>query len=59
MLQGGPVAMEKKIEALRSCIVMLEERFNSRPSDVADQRRRDNLLRYDIAPLLYLGLTSF
>ena len=33
-------------------MVSLEERFNSRPSDVADQRHRDGLIRY-VAVLLY------
>ena len=38
--------MNNRIENLLSHVVSLEERFNSRPSDVADQRRRDELIRY-------------
>ena len=38
--------MNNRIKNLLSHVVSLEERFNSRPSDVADQRRRDELIRY-------------
>ncbi|KAF9645835.1 hypothetical protein BDM02DRAFT_395499 [Thelephora ganbajun] len=34
-----------KIEYLLSRVVALEERFYSRPDDVAEQRRRDKLIR--------------
>ena len=44
--------MNNRIENLLSRVVSLEERFNSRPSDVADQRRRDELIRY-VTVLLY------
>ena len=44
--------MNKRIENLLSRVVSLEECFNSRPSDVADQRRRDDLIRY-VTILLY------
>ena len=44
--------MNNRIENLLSRVVSLEERFNSRPSDVADQRRRDELIRY-VTILLY------
>ena len=38
--------MNNRIENLLSRVISLEECFNSRPSDVADQRRRDDLIRY-------------
>ena len=38
--------MNNRIENLLSRVVSLEERFDSRPSDVADQRRRYDLIRY-------------
>ena len=44
--------MNNRIENLLSRVVSLEERFNSRPSDVADQRHRDGLIRY-VTVLLY------
>ena len=44
--------MNSRIENLLSRVVSLEERLNSRPSDVADQRRREELIRYVIV-LLY------
>ena len=44
--------MDNRIKNLLSSVVSLEERFNSRPSDVADQRRRDDLIRY-VTVLLY------
>ena len=44
--------MTNRIENLLSRVVSLEERFNLRPSDVADQRRRDDLIRY-VTVLIY------
>ena len=44
--------MNSRIENLLSRVVSLEERFNSRPSDVADLRRRDELRQY-VTVLLY------
>ena len=46
--------MGNKISNLLSRIVALESCFDSRPSDVAEQRRRDDLIRYGttIPPLL-------
>ena len=43
-------AAGNKIECLLPRIVALEERFNSRPSDVAEQRRRDELIQYATIP---------
>ena len=47
-------AVGNKISNLLSRIVALESCFDSRPSDVAEQRRRDDLIRYGttIPPLL-------
>ena len=42
--------MENRVANILSRIVALEERFNSRPSDVAEQRRRDELIRYATVP---------
>ena len=44
--------MNNRIKNLLSRVVSLEERFNSRPSDMADLRRRDELRRY-VTVLLY------
>ncbi|KAF9786450.1 hypothetical protein BJ322DRAFT_1210832 [Thelephora terrestris] len=41
----GSGAAGKKIENLLSHVARLEEHLNSRPSDVAEQRRRDALIR--------------
>ena len=51
----GTVAIGNKIENLLSRIVALEERFDSRPGDVAEQRRRDELIRYVVVPPFILG----
>jgi len=40
-----------KIEILLSHLAVLEARFATRPSDVAEQRRRSRLIRYAIFPL--------
>ena len=46
--------MNNRIENLLSHVVILEERLNLRPSDVADQRHRDELIRYvAIPPFLF------
>ena len=46
--------MNNRIENLLSRVVILEERLDSRPSDVADQRHRNELIRYvAIPPLLF------
>ena len=38
--------MGNKIKILLSHVVLLEEYLDSRPGDVAEQRRRDELIRY-------------
>ena len=53
------VAVGNKIEDLLSRIVALEECFDSRPDDVAEQRRRNELRWFVIIPQLYLVLNSF
>ena len=40
------VTVSNRVKNLLSRVVALEERFNSRPSDVTDQRHRDGLIRY-------------
>ena len=40
------VAIGNKVEVLLSHVVTLEECFDSRPGDVTEQRRRDQLIRY-------------
>ena len=57
-MQGSATA-RNKIDVLLSRIVVLEESFNSRPGNVVDQRRRDELLRYATSPLRLAALTSF
>ena len=42
----GIVALGNKVEVLLPRIAALEKHFDSRPSDVAEQRRRDELIRY-------------
>ena len=44
--------MDNRVKILLSRLASLYECFNSRPSDVADQRRRDDLIRY-VTVLLY------
>ena len=53
------VAVENKVEVLLSHVVALEECFDSRPGDVTEQRRRDQLIRCVIAPPLNLDLITF
>ena len=55
----GTISVGNKIEDLLSRIVALEERFDSRPGDVAEQRRRDQLRLYVTIPSLELVLSSF
>ena len=45
--------MGNKIENLLSRVVAVEDRFNSRPSDVAEQRRRDEVMRYAIFSFMF------
>ena len=46
--------MNNRIENLLPHVVILEERLNLRPSDVAEQRHRDELIRYvAIPPFLF------
>ena len=40
------VAVSNRIKNLLSRVVALEESFDSRPSDVADQRHRDELIQF-------------
>ena len=51
--------MGNKVENLFSSVTALEEDFNSRPDDVAEQRRRDELIRYATIPPFHPVLTSF
>ena len=44
--------VKNKIKILLECITALEERFNSKPSDVVELRRRDDVIRYAIVALL-------
>ena len=53
------VAVGNRIENLLSRVVILEEHLNSRPSDVADQRHRDELIWYVAIPPLLLALILF
>ena len=48
-----------KIEGLLSRTVALEQCFDSRPDDVQEQRRRDELRRCVVIPPLYLVLIAF
>ena len=54
------VAVGNKVSNLLSRIVALEDCFDSPPSDVADQRRRDDLIRCGatIPPLLPVLISS-
>ena len=53
------VTVGNKIEILLSHVIALEECFDSRPGDVAEQRRRDELIRYVAVPPLNLDLSTF
>ena len=55
----GTITVGNKIEDLLSRIVALEESFDSRPGDVAEQRRRDEVRSYVIIAPLDLVLSSF
>ena len=48
----GAAPVETKIKVLVGCTTVLEEQFDSKPSDVAEQRRRDVVIRYAIVILL-------
>ena len=45
--------MGNKVEVLLPRVVALEEHFDSRPGDVAEQRPRDELVRYVTMPTSY------
>ena len=49
--------MGYEVELLLSHVVALEECFNSRPGDVAEQRLRDELIRYVLLPPQVLVLS--
>jgi hypothetical protein len=51
--------VENKIGDLLSRIAALEARFDTRPGDVKEQRRRYELILYVILPLLGSILSSF
>ena len=51
----GSAAVGDKIEVLLSHVVALEDFFDSRPGDVAEQRRRDELIEYVVVPPFELG----
>ena len=53
------VAVRNKIENLLSRIAALEELFATHPGDVADLKRRDELIRYAAIPFLGSVLSSF
>lgn len=59
LFQQGSVGVGSTIELLLSRIVALEECFDSRPGDVAEQRRRDDLIMYVLVFPLDLYLSSF
>ena len=45
--------MGNRISVILSRLITLEELFDSCPSDVAEQRNRDGVIRYVIIPPLY------
>lgn len=51
--------MENKVANLLWGIVVLEERFDTCPNNVAEQRRRDGLILHAIIPPLLLVATYF
>ena len=53
------MAVGDKITGLLLRIAVLENHFDSRPSDVSEQRRRDELRRYVTTFLLDPMLSSF
>ena len=55
----GTAAVGNKIEDLLSRIVTLEARFATRPDDVAEQRRRSDLIWYVVIAPLNTMLRSF
>lgn len=48
-----------KIEDLLLRVVALEKSFDSRPNDVAEQRRRGEVIRYAVNIHAFLGLNLF
>ena len=50
--------MRNKIEVLLLHADALEEHFGTRPGDVAEQRRRDEIIQYAISPSLYSDLST-
>ena len=57
--QQGSAVVGNKIEALLSHVVALEEFFDLRPGDVAEQRCWDELLQYVVVPPFNLDLSTF
>ena len=49
------MAVRDKVDGLLSHIVALEERFNSLPGDLAEQRRRSEVIQYAVAPPVVLS----
>ena len=45
----GTVAVERYIENLLPRVIALEEHFDSRPGDVAEHRRREELIWYAVS----------
>ena len=55
----GSAAVGDKIKVLLSHVVALEDFFDSRPGDVAEQRRRDELIQYVVVLPLNSDLSTF
>lgn len=53
------VAVGNKIEDVLSRIVALENQLDSQPGDIAELRRRDELIRYATVSPTYSMLSSF
>ena len=45
----GTIAVESSIKNLLPRVIALEEHFDSRPGDVAEHRRREELIRYVVS----------
>ena len=45
----GTIAVESSIKNILPRIIALEEHFDSRPGDVAEHRRREELIRYAVS----------
>jgi len=52
------MALRTKIDGLLSHITALEQLFATLPGDVAEQRRRAELIRYDVISWFELVLSS-